>query len=696
MLDYVFFFTKLPRMNKIVFFIGLIGILIASLEINLIQDAGSISFFDNMHWTFGTFAAAVLSALGYIRNRSSSSSKTSLWFFIGFSGYAIGQIIWDIQVFFAYSGFPSPSDLFYLWLGPSITIALFYEVSLQYEKASRPTFLLDLLALCIAALTLILLSYLPRGAGVDMLSMSVMVSYPIMLIIPVIMLVLMIPSMRLSINANLSFFLIGITITAWSWMHWNSMALDGLTTDGAWSNILFSISILMAGLAVSTWHLSISKNKKYDRFCEASLRILPIITVVLSSIAIITVGSDTLSTLFIKELVYFGVGIVVILAIIRQSYLLHDSDSLQKETLDRLSLATIHNGIGIWDLNLQTKELVWDDSMFSLYNIRREDFSGAFDAWEKSLHPDDKEASKEALSLAASGETPFDTEFRVIWPTGEIRHIKAVAKVFFDDKGKGLRMLGTNVDITKLRVAEGEIIKKDNLLIVQSRLVQMGEMISMIAHQWRQPLSAISANSIKLQVKLELAGKGKIEPELETYFIDNLKGIDRFVQSLTTTIDDFRNFYKPNKKPENIFLEDIVKDSLEIVQTSLDEMHITIKKEYESLEKVNVFRNELMQVILNIIKNAEDNFTQSNIVNPVISIKIKESTISICDNGNGIPEDIIDNIFDPYFSTKDSLNGTGLGLYMSKTIVEEHHKGKLQVINKDGGACFIISLGTIT
>ncbi len=454
MREFFSFLMMLPRINKIVFFIGLVGIIGAIVGIKLSQDETFISFFDNMHWTFGTFAAAILSALGYRRNRSSSSAKTSFWFFIGFTGYAVGQIVWDIQVFFSYSGFPSPSDLFYLWLGPSILIALFYELHLHYEKVSRATFLLDLSGLSIAALTLVLVSYLPRSEGIDILSMSVMISYPVTLIVPVIMLVLMIVSMRLYIDTNLSLFLVGLAITAWSWMHWNSLALDALISSGSWSNVLFSIAILLTGLATSTWHLSVSKNRQYDKLCEASLRILPIVTVVLSSFAIIVVGSDLQLTQFFKELIYFGAGIVILIAIIRQSHLLHDKESIQKETLDRLTLATIHNGIGIWDWNLETMEMLWDDSMFKLYHMRREDFSGAVDAWEKSLHPDDKEDSEEAVKLALSGERDFDTEFRVIWPTGDIRYIKAIAKTFFDDNGKALRMLGTNIDITELREAK--------------------------------------------------------------------------------------------------------------------------------------------------------------------------------------------------------------------------------------------------
>ncbi len=128
-----------------------------------------------------------------------------------------------------------------------------------------------------------------------------------------------------------------------------------------------------------------------------------------------------------------------------------------REKEERLALATLHNGIGIWDLNLITQELVWDDSMFSLYRIRREDFSGTKEAWSAALHPDDFERGNREVNDAISGIKPLDMEFRVVWPNGEIHNIKALAKVFRDEHGTPVRMLGTNWDITALKQAEASL-----------------------------------------------------------------------------------------------------------------------------------------------------------------------------------------------------------------------------------------------
>ena len=135
-----------------------------------------------------------------------------------------------------------------------------------------------------------------------------------------------------------------------------------------------------------------------------------------------------------------------------------------QEKEERLALATLHNGVGIWDWNLITQEMIWDDSMYALYHIRREDFIGTEEAWRAALHPDDLERGDREVNDAIAGIKPFDTEFRVVWPNGEIRHIKAVAKVFRDERGTPLRMLGINMDVTELRRTATALQEKTNLL----------------------------------------------------------------------------------------------------------------------------------------------------------------------------------------------------------------------------------------
>jgi len=250
---------------------------------------------------------------------------------------------------------------------------------------------------------------------------------------------------------------------------------------------------------------------------------------------------------------------------------------------------------------------------------------------------------------------------------------------------------------------EQEVLKNNSQqeqLFTQLRLAQLGEMISMIAHQWRQPLGAISttASNLKLKLELELFDLHTQEgiEEANKYFLERLENIENFVQSLTTTIDDFRNFYKPNKHSIVVNIHKPFHKAFSIIKASFLAENIELIKKNQSNKQLQLYENEIMQVILNILKNAQDNFREKHIENPKIFLSCEDRgssvIVKICDNGGGINETLIENIFDPYYSTKNEKNGTGLGLYMSKIIIEEHHNGKLNVYNTQEGVCFEITL----
>ena len=252
----------------------------------------------------------------------------------------------------------------------------------------------------------------------------------------------------------------------------------------------------------------------------------------------------------------------------------------------------------------------------------------------------------------------------------------------------------------QIDLALKENTKKEKLLQQQSRLAQMGEMIKMIAHQWRQPLSAISSSILSIQTK-KTSPKYNLELKDDmnkfiTFMDKKHTNINGYVQTLSSTIDDFRNFFKPDRSKEKVNLTLPIKRALNIVEGSMHSKNIFIQTEFLNDDEISMYQNEMMQVLLNILKNAEDNFIEESSIKKNIKIKTYQEDemwiITIFDNGGGIPEDILQNIFDPYFSTKDEKNGTGLGLYMSKIIVEEHNGGKLNVYNIDDGVTFKIIL----
>ena len=249
--------------------------------------------------------------------------------------------------------------------------------------------------------------------------------------------------------------------------------------------------------------------------------------------------------------------------------------------------------------------------------------------------------------------------------------------------GKRVRMT-TMMDLTDVK-------EKEKLLHKQARLAQMGEMMSMIAHQWRQPLNAISATSTSINLKAKL---GKLENDYTLEMTDN---ISEYAQHLSDTIDDFRNFFKPNKEKSETSYSELLESVLKIIETSIFNNGISLIKDLESQDRFVSYPNELKQVILNLFKNAEDALIDKNVQDAFIKVrtykKAKKLILELSDNAGGVPEEIIDRVFNPYFSTKKKKDGTGLGLYMSKLIIEEHCNGALSVKNSKEGAVFKITLG---
>ena len=293
-----------------------------------------------------------------------------------------------------------------------------------------------------------------------------------------------------------------------------------------------------------------------------------------------------------------------------------------------------------------------------------------------------------------------DTSILVIFEdvTKENPYVEEFEKVL-KQKTEALQEL---TDTLQERVQE-EVDKREEQfkqLMAQSRLAQMGEMISMIAHQWRQPLGAISATSANLKLKLELetfdlqTQEGRAKEQ--EYFLSKLSNIEDFVQSLTTTIDDFRNFYKPNKHASHEHINKAFEHAFHIMESAFSTRKIELIKQKTSTKKVEFYESELTQVLLNILKNAQDNFDEKGIEKPKLYISCEDTKdgvdIKISDNGGGIDDATLEKIFDPYFSTKEDKNGTGLGLYMSKMIIEEHHQGELFAKNTPEGVCFTIRL----
>ena len=255
-------------------------------------------------------------------------------------------------------------------------------------------------------------------------------------------------------------------------------------------------------------------------------------------------------------------------------------------------------------------------------------------------------------------------------------------------KEEDLRELNNSLYF-KIQKALQEAKEKDRAMLHQSRLARMGEMLSMISHQWRQPLNQLNS------IMMELETRVMFKKTSEKYLISCVEDATKIIQFMSSSMEDFKNFYKPKKDKEHFYISSACRDAISLIEEYLNSEHIVLNFIVKNDIRVKGYKREYSQVILNILLNAKDALMAKNMdkksITLTIDIKNTSSVVIIKDNAGGIKEDIIGLIFEPYFSTK-KIQGTGLGLYMSKMIIEKNMQGRLSVKNDIYGAVFEIIL----
>lgn len=261
---------------------------------------------------------------------------------------------------------------------------------------------------------------------------------------------------------------------------------------------------------------------------------------------------------------------------------------------------------------------------------------------------------------------------------GSIVNEHLTIQVVLDDDGEVLYYVGSFLDITTQKDMESELREKEHQLIQQSKMAAMGEMLENIAHQWKQPLSIISTTTSGMVLKKDLGLPFDKDEEMK-----QLSTITDTVQYLAHTIDDFREFFKSNKKIEKFNLKCCYQKVANLIKTKFISLGIEI---IENIDDVNIvaLENELKQVIINILNNAKDVLVKQEgkrIIFINIYRKDNAAYLIIKDNGGGIPKSILNRVFDAYFTTKGDEDGTGIGLHMSKEMIEKHMNGEISVKN---------------
>ena len=261
-----------------------------------------------------------------------------------------------------------------------------------------------------------------------------------------------------------------------------------------------------------------------------------------------------------------------------------------------------------------------------------------------------------------------------------------------DELNKLKKVVNEMLDNLEDRIVQEiqERTKQEQLLIQQSKLAAMGNMVGNIAHQWRQPLGEISAILMNMQVRKEY------EDLDDKLFEESIEECNKILSHMSNTISDFQNFFKPSKKKIRFSLSKECENASYIIESSLKYNNIKFIIDTKEDSQIYGYPREFSQAILNILSNAKDALLERQIKNPYIKMILKKgkhfAIVKIEDNAGGIDEKIIDRIFEPYFTTKHAKQGTGIGLYMSKIIIEENMHGFIDVKKKNNGTVFVIKL----
>ncbi len=306
------------------------------------------------------------------------------------------------------------------------------------------------------------------------------------------------------------------------------------------------------------------------------------------------------------------------------------------------------------------------------------------------LTPAGRQTFEETFPLLKKNGQVTDIEQELVRKDGSILPVLLSATAIRDDEGCYLMSRSTMFDISERKELERKNRQKDRIMMQQSRQAAMGEMIGNIAHQWRQPLNVLGLTVQRVQLFHDM---GKFDKE---FLAESTAEAMRVINHMSQTIDDFRNFFSPNKEKESFAVNEALGKALSLVDMNLDDRQIRIDVDAIDTPIIHGYRNEYSQVLINILMNSKDAFLERKIADPRVLIRIfredGRSVVTMADNAGGIAEDIIGKIFDPYFTTKGPQKGTGVGLFMSKTIIEKNMNGRLTVRNTADGAEFRVEV----
>jgi PAS domain S-box-containing protein len=357
---------------------------------------------------------------------------------------------------------------------------------------------------------------------------------------------------------------------------------------------------------------------------------------------------------------------------------------------ERLSLATRTASIGIWDLDLRTDLVVWDDTTFAIFGIpkvvpmSREDFA-------RRVHPEDYPAVQASAQRAIEGKTQDSVEFRIIRPDGSVRYISTAEGAVLDDHGNVVRLVGTAVDITERKHMEAQIEASKEQMLASARLSALGMMAGGVAHEINNPLAIIHASASDLLRRVKEEGSLPL-----AIVVRNGERILQTANRITKIIKSMRHLAREGSrdKARPTRVAKILEETLEVCKERFRDHAVNLLlPTIDPDVSVPCREVQIAQVLLNLLQNAFDAVMEQQEKWVRLEVAVEDDSVifSVMDSGPGIPPELKSRIMEPFFTTKEVGKGTGLGLSLSRTIVEEHG-GSLELREEAGHPCFFFRL----
>jgi PAS domain S-box-containing protein len=648
---------------------------------------GYVALLDNVYWTVSYTTAAVLAWFG-ASIPEDPDTPARRWFAWAFSGYALGQLLWDIQVAIDRNPFPGPSDLFFLTLGPGCIAALW--VSLRTRLPARELRLpaLDAAMLSVGVLVLTLALYLPRRGDMQALPMAILVLYPVTLLGAASLGVVLMLTLKPRPQLGWILLFVSLLGSGATWLRWNSLTLDDALEDGTWYNFSFALVAFGMGLGAAGLRIERSANARWERFCEGTLRLLPLLLVLVAAASVVLVFTLPFVPRGALLSVTSGAAVVVVLAMLRQSVQLSERDRLlaaeqqmrRAEESYRTLVEAASDGIFIADMSGRYVEA----------NTRGCQMLGYTRAELLELTISDVVTREDKARVAPEirrlleGHT-IQNEWQFVRKDGSVFPSEVSGSRLPDG-----RLQGIVRDVTERRALEERLRQ-------MQKMEAIGKLSGGIAHDFNNLLTVIQSNVSLLELTPGVPGEA-------AQFLGEIRQASLRAAGLTRQLLTFSR--KQILRLTVVDLSEVVGNVARMLTRILGEP-IRLELDLGGVAPVRADVGMLEQVLMNLAVNARDALPNGgSLLLQTRLVEVDESEarrhsgaspghfcrLRVQDDGTGIAPDALGRIFDPFFTTKEVGKGTGLGLSTVLGIVEQH-QGFISVRSAPGqGSSFDVYL----